>query len=124
MSNCRNDTVILDAHDFELVDSVASDIRLVMSEANPDTDDNTLRRMSSILRRLVVYNDYGKAWRLVISEPKFPTLIAPKLVPELPLETGILFAGGAQVGGITIALAYIGNNYADLRGRFKKVAWW
>jgi hypothetical protein len=85
---------------------VAEDLRYLENDFGPDINDDEIRRGSAILRRLLVENVYGRAWRSVGFE-KEPRLLAVDLLSLIgPIphnDVVIALAGGAEYRGIQIA---------------------
>jgi hypothetical protein len=97
----------------ELLRVVASDLAFLEDEWDESVDEDSLRRSSTVLRRLLVLGDYAKAWR-VAGEAKEPRLEAVDLSNALAgLELARIFfasAGGGRSGGgeLSGALQYSG----------------
>jgi hypothetical protein len=94
----------------ELVRSVGEDLRHLRETLNTDVTDAALRRSSTLLRRLAVQGDYGKAWRWlglkrepVVRAPQPDDVLgrisARRLVYASPVGAHLL---GGQVGQILI----------------------
>jgi hypothetical protein len=87
----------------ELLATVKSDLAFLEDEWDESIDEHSLRRSSTVLRRLLVNGDYGKAWRIA-GEPKEPRLEAVDLSNNLAgLELARVFfataGGGPPRGG-------------------------
>jgi hypothetical protein len=99
--------------DAELLALVKSDLAFLEDEWVESIDEHSLRRSSSVLRRLLVFGDYAKAWRIA-GEPKEPQLEAVDLSEILAgLELARVFfatAGGGHSGrgALSGALEYSG----------------
>ena len=87
-----------------LIETVVSDLRYIQNDWHTKIDQENLRRGSTILRRLLVSGDLGKAWRSV-GYPKEPCIVAPCLesLLDLPGQAPILLAvaGGGTYEGVT-----------------------
>jgi hypothetical protein len=103
----------------ELLAVVKSDLAFLEDEWDESIDEHSLRRSSTVLRRLLVLGDYAKVWRIA-GEPKEPQLEAVDLSNSLAgLELARVFfatAGGGRSGGgeISGALQYSGVMSAEL----------
>ena len=88
------------------------DARLVVEDLEylrqwgPEITDAEIRRGSAVLRRLLVEDAYGQAWRFV-GKQKQPTLVAvdisPIAAPEIIGNVVYAIAAGANFRGINIA---------------------
>jgi len=98
----------------QLLNIVAADLRYLREEWDETIEDDSLRRRSTVLRRLLVQNELQRAWKEK-GFPEEPRIISSTLTPllqKLPLEK-ILFAsaGGAQHRGVQMR-GLIAVNYA------------
>lgn len=90
--------------DRELIRTVSSDLRYLKEEWDESIDDDSLRRSSTTLRRLLVgegTGDYSRAWRAVglKREPSLQAVdLQPQIGPGLPPSTHFLAAGGGTNG--------------------------
>lgn len=98
-------------HD-ELIRIVASDLRFLESEWDETVDDDSLRRTSPVLRRLLVDNELQRAWKAAgfDREPQIEASTLSSILAHAPLEK-ILFAsaGGARYGGAELRGAFVAN---------------
>jgi hypothetical protein len=84
----------------ELVRIVASDLQYLRDDWNEQIDDDSLRRSSSVLRRLLVENELQRAWKEA-GFPKEPRIVAMSLAYE-PRSADLVIvasAGGAKYRG-------------------------
>lgn len=93
----------LTATERELIRVVSEDLAFVAKDWDQSVEDASLRRSSTVLRRLLVEGHFGKAWRALGLE-KQPRVIAPDL--------GITIDSVADSGKIMFAQA----GGADFRG--------
>lgn len=98
----------------ELVRTVKADIAYLRQQWDHSVDDDSLRRSSPVLRRLIVENDLQRAWK-ESGQPREPQIHASTLegvIAEIPLDK-IVFAaaGGANYGNAHLAGVLI-RNYA------------
>lgn len=95
-----------------LVSSVVSDLRYIDRDWNGRVDDDSLRRGSTVLRRLIVDADLGKAWRATghQGEPMIDASSLDPVLATIPIGR-IQFAsvGGAISNGIEIRGAFFAN---------------
>ncbi len=85
----------------ELVRTVKLDIAYLRQQWDQSVDDDSLRRSSPVLRRLIVENDLQRAWKESgqAREPQIHAATLEGVISDIPLEK-IIFAaaGGAQYG--------------------------
>lgn len=98
----------------ELVRTVKADLAYLRQQWDHSVDDDSLRRSSPVLRRLIVENDLQRAWK-ESGQPREPQIQASTLesvITEIPLNR-IIFAaaGGANYGNAQLAGVLI-RNYA------------
>lgn len=90
----------------DLVKTVAADLKYLEAQMDSWVDDDSLRRASPIIRRLIVQNDLQRAWKAagLSHEPRIRTPTLDRLIKEMPLRS-IKFAtvGGAKYRKIHIA---------------------
>ena len=100
----------LTEHDRTLLDIVASDLEFLREEWDNDVDDHSLRRSSTLLRRLLVENDLQRAWKLAGFDGQ-PTIKASTLADMLRTfpASKIRFAsaGGATFKGVEVRAVMI-----------------
>jgi hypothetical protein len=89
----------------EFLQIVVDDLRYITEEWDDSIEDHALRRDSAVLRRLLVQNDFQRAWRIAGFE-KEPRLTAPTLshtLSRFPRQR-IVFAaaGGAVYKGVEV----------------------
>jgi hypothetical protein len=98
----------------ELLEVVASDLIYLKREWGQDIDDDSLRRGSTVLRRLLVNGELQRAWKSA-GFSKEPQLTASSLTPILEkiVSDKIIFAaaGGANYKGCEVRGA-LWTNYA------------
>ena len=90
--------------DFDSLIAVAEDLEY-LSQWGEDISNGEIRRGTAILRRLLVEDSYGAAWRAV-GEVKQPTLPAVDLSVLLGNDTNNVvyaLAGGAHFRGVHMA---------------------
>lgn len=89
----------------ELIRGVVSDLKYLKSDWNQTIEDDSLRRASTVLRRLLVYGDLQKAWKVAGFE-KEPKIIAADLNSQLhgvrTKDIKWAFAGGALYAGMQV----------------------
>jgi hypothetical protein len=91
---------------LEQVRTTATDLRWLREEWDEEIDDDSLRRSSSVLRRLLVDGELGRSWR-TLGLDKQPIITAPSLeaflkgVPILMVEWAQ--AGGARYHGMEVS---------------------
>ncbi len=88
----------------ELVHTVASDLRYLREQWDEQVDDDSLRRSSTVLRRLLVDNELQRAWKAA-GFSKEPTIAASALsLPPIPLDRiRVASAGGARYKGMVLS---------------------
>jgi hypothetical protein len=86
-----------------------SDLDYLYDEWNQDITDDSLRRNSVVLRRLLVNGDLLRVWRKAEFQGQ-PEIVAPTLEEHLklyPLNTvRFALAGGAHYGSMTVAVFF------------------
>ena len=98
----------------ELVRTVKADIAFLRTQWDHTVDDDSLRRSSPILRRLIVDNDLQRAWKESgqTREPKLQAATLQGVIAEIPLDKVVFAAaGGAHYGNAHLAGVLI-RNYA------------
>lgn len=98
--------------DTYLIKTVLSDLNYLREEWDQNIDNDSLRITSPILRRLLVEDQFGRAWRMLGLE-KQPLIDAPDLersIRDIPID-GIVFAqaGGATFQGQMMELGLVLN---------------
>lgn len=92
--------------DVDDLHSVADDLKFLQDSWGQHISDGDIRRGSAVLRRLLVEDVYGSAWRAAGFE-KEPRLIAVdlmQLLGSIPLHNvNIGLAGGAHLKGMQVA---------------------
>ena len=89
---------------LELIRVVAEDLLFLRNDWDNEVDDSSLRRTSPVLRRLIVENDYGAAWR-ALGIQKEPLIEAPcldALLGKRDRNQIIAHAGGAHYHGMEV----------------------
>ena len=94
----------------EFLEVVYEDLEYLNKAWGNDVSDDTLRRDSAVLRRLLIYKDLKKAWKFVGFEGQ-PMIKAPSLKKLIPYYPNIIFAqaGGAIFKGLEARQAVIHN---------------
>jgi hypothetical protein len=96
----------------ELARVVSEDLEYLADEWNASIADSALRRGSATLRRLLVADDLGRAWRLT-GRTREPVVLAPGIDEALAgfdLRRVVLAsAGGAEYRGVTVAAVVMGS---------------
>jgi hypothetical protein len=97
----------------ELLAVVKSDLGFLEDDWDESIDEHSLRRSSTVLRNLLVYNGFGKAWRLAgeRGEPQVEAVDLSRALAGLNLrKVAFATAGGAVLRGVAVeaALAYLG----------------
>ena len=96
----------------DLMEVVAADLRHLKSDWNESVDDDSLRRGSTVLRRLLVQGDLQRAWRGAGFADE-PMINCSNLQAILKSESSerIRFAsaGGARYGGVELRGALMVN---------------
>ena len=95
----------------ELLALVKSDLGFLEDDWDESIDERSLRRSSTVLRNLLVYNGFGKAWRLAgeRGEPHVEAADLSRALAGLDLrKVAFATAGGAVSGGVAVrgALVY------------------
>jgi len=91
----------------EKIKAVVEDLEYLQNNWFSSPKDSELRRGSAILRRLLVENEFGNAWR-ILGFLKEPNIIATNLDEILkyydPKKLVYAFAGGAISKGVIVTL--------------------
>jgi hypothetical protein len=95
----------------ELLALVKSDLGFLEDDWDESIDERSLRRSSTVLRNLLVYDGFGKAWRLAgeRGEPHVQAADLSRALAGLDLrKVAFATAGGAVSGGVAVegALVY------------------
>ena len=97
--------MVLAEADLELIRIISADLQFLRDEWDENIDDDSLRRTSPVLRRLLVHNDLHRAWKASGFEGQ-ATVISSTLKPilqVLPLQAiEFASAGGANYQGMEI----------------------
>jgi hypothetical protein len=100
----------------ELLRITANDLLFLRDEWDQSVSDDSLRRSSPVLRRLLVHNDLQRAWKAAgfEREPVIVTTDLLKNVDDVPMDT-IVFAsaGGALYNGVELQGALIAKGAPD-----------
>jgi len=85
---------------------VAADLRFLKEEWDQEVGDDSLRRSSAVLRRLLIENELGRAWRSVgmpgklqVSAVDLRNVIGDRVLTSIDFA----HAGGGSYGGFRIA---------------------
>jgi hypothetical protein len=92
--------------DRDDIQSVAEDIVHLRDEWGSDISDAAIRRGSAVLRRLLVENAYGQAWRAAgfLKDPVVVTVdLDATISSEEPSETVVALASGAKLKRMQVA---------------------
>jgi hypothetical protein len=104
--------------DIEDAKTVADDIEY-LGTWDPDIAEGEIRRGSAVLRRLLIEDAYGQAWRYVGKERQ-PKLIAvdlsPFTQPDILSQVKYAIALGANFRGAKMACALVGKGSTPLGG--------
>ena len=96
-------------NDQYIVQTVKEDLEYLIKEWTQDIDDQSLRRSSGTLRRLLVEDALGKAWRITgfKKEPLIKSFGLGDLISSVGLYR-ITFAqaGGAKLKGVQVATLF------------------
>jgi hypothetical protein len=102
----------MSSQDLSLVGIVSSDIQFLRDEWDNDVDDHSLRRSSTVLRRLLVEGDLHKAWKIsgfsgqaIVKAPTLDEI--RKVIPDGRIT--FASAGGATLKGAELRGALILN---------------
>lgn len=98
----------------DLLEVVVSDLIFLHEEWDEEVDDHSLRRSSTILRRLLVDNELQRAWKAAgfEREPVIEASTLQHLVDTAPLDkVAFAAAGGAKYKGAELRGAIM-RNYA------------
>ena len=104
----------MDERNRELTTTVVEDLKYFRDGWSPEVTNDTLRRTSASLRRLMVYRDYAKAW-LAAGLAKQPSVIAIDLLIKVrglgldPSRCPFASAGGGSSHGITLLGSVMGR---------------
>jgi hypothetical protein len=98
--------VVLAATERDLIRVVSEDLDFIAKDWDQSVEDASLRRSSTVLRRLLVDGHFGKAWRSLGLE-KQPSVRAPDLgttIDSVADSGKIVFAqaGGARFRGVEV----------------------
>lgn len=110
----------------ELIRIVKKDLGFLADAWNPSVDDDSLRRGSVILRKLLLEGLLHRAWK-ANGRTKQPHVIAPRLeslLAKLPNDKlRFALAGGGNFGGVYAAFPCLmeGNDYShpDMEGEIE-----
>jgi hypothetical protein len=116
----HEDSLHVDKTARELTTTVVEDLKYFRDGWTPTVADDTLRRTSASLRRLLIYGDYGNAWRAA-SLAKQPSVEAVDLTARIlglgfnPTDIDFAQAGGgtSSDAGITVSGAVVGHNLRE-----------
>jgi len=92
--------------DKNFIEIILQDIQYLKKEWGENVDDATLRRGSTILRRLLVNNDLQKAWKLLGFEksPLIESVSLQKVIKNIPIQkVELASAGGGKYKGLIMA---------------------
>jgi hypothetical protein len=106
----------------DLLEVVVSDLVFLREEWDEEVDDHSLRRSSTILRRLLVDNELQRAWKAVgfEKEPLIEASTLQKLIETAPLDKiAFAAAGGAKYKGVELRGAIM-RNYAMTQEEIQK----
>src|SRR5258705_2918623 len=96
----------------ELVRVVTADLAYLLEEWDEQIDDDSLRRNSSVLRRLLVDNELQRAWKAAgfVKEPHIVTSTLTHTVGRLSHDLiAFASAGGAKFNGMEMRGVFIGK---------------
>lgn len=100
----------LSKEERELLGIVSSDLQFLRDEWDNDVDDHSLRRSSTVLRRLLVENDLHRAWKVAGFDGQ-ATIRASTLDPILQIlpahRIEFASAGGASFKGAELRGALV-----------------
>jgi hypothetical protein len=106
----------------DLLDIVTADLVFLREEWDEEVDDHSLRRSSTILRRLLVDNELQRAWKAAHfeKEPIIEASTLQKIIGVTPLDKVVFAAaGGARYKGAELR-GVIMRNYALTPEEIKK----
>lgn len=98
----------------DLLEVVTADLVFLREEWDEEVDDHSLRRSSTILRRLLVDNELQRAWKAAgfEKEPVIEASTLQNLIESAPLDkVAFAAAGGAKYKGVEMRGAIL-RNYA------------
>lgn len=98
----------------QLIDIVGVDLLFLREEWDASIDDHSLRRSSTVLRRLLVENELQRAWKKagLPNEPRIRASTLTPLLTAVPLpRIRFATAGGATFKGVQIR-GLMAVNYA------------
>jgi hypothetical protein len=98
----------------ELQAIVAADLKFLRDEWDNDVEDHSLRRSSTVLRRLLVDGELQRAWKQAgfEREPRIATAVIDPILQHLDLRrTELVTAGGAHCGS-AVAQGCLKVNYS------------
>jgi hypothetical protein len=103
-------------HNSQLIRIVGEDLRYLLSRGESLAED-ALRRDSVVLRRLLVDEDFARAWKLAKLEGR-PVVAAPRLEDILDhkylgTKVNLALAGGGQYFGICAALGILYEGHVE-----------
>jgi hypothetical protein len=94
----------------EFLTDVASDLAFLEDEWDESIDEQSLRRSSTVLRKLLVYDHFGTAWRLVGQggEPGVEAVDLNRVLAGLRLpKVAFATAGGAISGSVEVSAGLV-----------------
>lgn len=106
----------------DLLEVVVSDLIFLREEWDEEVDDHSLRRSSTLLRRLLVDNELQRAWKAAgfAREPIVKASTLQHLVNTAPIDkVQFAAAGGANYKGAELRGAIL-RNYAMTEEQIKK----
>src|SRR5581483_5614044 len=106
----------------DLLEVVVSDLIFLHEEWDEEVDDHSLRRSSTVLRRLLVDNELQRAWKAAgfEREPVIEASTLQYLVDTAPLDkVAFAAAGGAKYKGAELRGAIM-RNYAMTQEQIQK----
>lgn len=94
---------VLGEHDIDLVTVVAEDLRYLARPTQDQPTRTDVRLIATVLRRLLLHGDYGRAWRLMgnTGEPSLRARDPEPMMRSVPNPMWIhyVYAGGYSFGG-------------------------
>jgi hypothetical protein len=110
--------------DIELVRAVSEDLDYLFNEWNQDIDDASLRRNSTVLRFLLVYENLQKVANYVGREIRIMTPALCKFIKEEHLKNIDLYqAGGATYNGAQVMVSIVTYHLPSKEERDKIASW-
>lgn len=103
--------------DYDSLIAIAEDLEY-LAQWGSDITNAEIRRGTAILRRLLVEDSYGAAWRAVgkIKQPSFPAIDLSLLLGNDASQVAYALAGGAHLRGVEMACMMVNKGNQPIGG--------